>query len=263
MPMKNRFIASPTLSLAALCLSAFGLFATTATAQDAAAAITKDTIVELDKALVAAKEGTSEARQRLAMRRVIRDAETLAKSHADAPDRFLALEFLFRAYQQLIALDDAVEHRKALIDTCRDLVKAPDQFADLRLEADLLLSQADLAKNGANAQARGEALRPFVARYIETPMGAKVLRLAMVMALELGDNKLVTDLQEMIEKRFAADLAMISFQRDKLGGQVFGAPFTGSFENSQGKILRYPMDALGRLRERLMEQLPETGRPRE
>lgn len=217
-----------------------------ATAQEAVAPISKDTIAELDKALVLSKEGSSEARQRLAMRRVIRDAEKLVESHADSPDRFLALEFIFRAYQQLIAVDDDTEHRKALLETARQLVKAPDEHAELRLEADLLLSQADLAKQGANAETRAQALRPFVDRYIETKMGSKVLRLAMVMALELGDNKLVTDLQEIIEERFAADLDMIAFQRDKLGGQVFGAPFTGTFENSQGKILRYPMDTLGR-----------------
>jgi len=217
-----------------------------ASAQGAEAAVSKQTIAELDKALMTAKEGSSEARQRLAIRRVIRDAEKLADSDANSPSRFLALEFLFRAYQQLIALDDDSAHRKALLDTARELIKAPDEFAGLRLEADLLLSQADLAKNGANAEARANALRPFIERYVDTPVGAKVLRLSMVMALELGDNRLVTDLQEMIEDRFASDVDMISFQRDKLGGQVFGAPFTGTFKRSDGKMLRFPMDGLGR-----------------
>ncbi len=240
--MKKSFIISRTLSLGVLCLAAFVHFAPIANAQDA---ISKETIAELDKALVSAKEGSSQARQRLGMKMVIRDAEELAETHADSPSRFLILEFLFRAYQQLIAIDDGTEQRKALLETARELVKAPDDLAGLRLEADLLLSQADLAKNGANAETRAEALRPFVDRYVDTAVGAKVLRLAMVMALELGDNRLVTDLQEMIEKRFAGDLDMISFQRDKLGGQVFGAPFTGTFENSQEKTIRYPMDALG------------------
>ena len=241
--MKNRSILSHAFSLGAFCLVAFGNFATEAKAQDA---ISKETIAELDKALVAAGEGSSDARRRLAVKRVIRDAEKLTETHAESPSRFLVLEFSFRAYQQLIALDDDSENRKALLETARELAKAPDELAGLRLEADLLLSQAGLAKEGANAEARAEALRPFVARYIDTPEGAKVLRLAMVMALELGDSRLVTDLQEMIEERFAADLDMISFQRDKLGGQVLGAPFTGTFKNSQGKAIRYPMDALGR-----------------
>ena len=143
-------------------------------------------------------------------------------------------------------MDKDAKHREDLLATCRELVKAPDEFAELRLEADLLLSQAELARQGADNQARAEALRPFVDRYIDTTAGARVLRMAMVMALELGDNRLVNHLQETIEERYAADLEMINFQRDKLGGQVIGAPFTGTFERSDGKTLRFPMDGLGR-----------------
>jgi hypothetical protein len=215
-------------------------------AQDAGAARSRETIAEFEKALTAAKDGTSDARQRLAVRRVIRDAEQLLESLADSPDRYLVLEFLFRARQQLITLDDDSEHRKALLETCRELVKAPDELAELRLQADLLLSQAEIAKKGASTEERSKALRPFVARYVDTPAGAKVLRMAMLLALELGDNNLVNDLQEMISERFPADLEMISFQRDKLGGQVFGAPFVGTFQRSDGKTVRFPMDGLGR-----------------
>ena len=226
------------LVAAGLCLGAFG-----ALAEDGVPA---KEMAALEAALVEAKEGSSAARQRLAVRRTVRDAEELLEAHGDSPDRFKILEFLFRARQQLIALDDDSKHRDALLETARELVKAPAEFAELRLEADLLLSQADLAKQGANAEVRAEALRPFVERYLDTPVGAKVVRLAMVMALELGDNQLVTDLRTLIEERFAADLEMISFQRDKLGGQVFGAPFVGTFERSDGKVVRYPMDGLGR-----------------
>jgi hypothetical protein len=243
--MIHHFSIPRTLLLGVLCFNLVDMLGPRAAAQDQAAAST-EAIAGLDKALFAAREGTSEARQRLAVRRVIRDAEELIEARADSPDRFPVLEFLFRARQQLIALDDDSQHRKALLETARELIKAPDDMAGLRLEADLLLSQADLARQGANAEARATALRPFIERYLDTPVEAKVLRLAMVMALELGDNRLVTDLQEMIEQRFAGDLGMIAFQRDKLGGQVFGAPFTGNFERSDGKTLRFPMDGLGR-----------------
>lgn len=244
--MRKNFIIPRALLLGFSGFAAFGTLVPKATAQEAAPAVSKEVITGFEKALASAKEGSSAARHRLAVRRVIRDAEESLASLANSPSRFLILEFLFRARQQLIALDHDAEHRQALLETCRELVKAPDEFAGLRLEADLLLSQAELAKQGANAEARAKALRPFVNRYLETPVAAKVLRLAMVMALELGDNRLVTDLQEMIEERFAGDLEMIAFQRDKLGGQVFGAPFAGTFERSDGKMLRFPMDGLGR-----------------
>jgi hypothetical protein len=244
--MRKNFIIPRALLSGFLAFAAFGLLGSKAIAQEAAPAASKEVIAEFEKALAAAKDGSSEARHRLTVKRVIRDAEESLASHANSPSRFLILEFIFRARQQLIALDGAAEHRKALLETCRELVKAPDELAGLRLEADMLLSQADLAKQGANAEARARALIPFVDRYINSPVGAKVLRMAMVMALELGDNRVVTDLHEKIGKYFPADLEMIAFQRDKLGGQVFGAPFCGSFERSDGKKVRMPMDALGR-----------------
>ena len=97
----------------------------------------------LEQNLRSAKEESSAARQRLAVRRAIRDAESLLAARADTPQRFEVLELLFRARQQLIALDDDAEHRQDLLETCRELVKAPDEMASLRLEADLLLSQAE------------------------------------------------------------------------------------------------------------------------
>ena len=244
--MRKNFTIPRALLSGFLAFAAFGLLMPEATAQEATPSASREVIAEFEKALAAAKDGSSEARHRLAVRRVIRDAEESLASHADSPSRFLILEFVFRARQQLIALDDDAENRKALLETCRELAKAPDELAELRLEADLLVSQADLARQGGNAEARAKALRPFVERYLDTPVAAKVLRLAMVMALELGDNRLVTDLQEKIEQRFAGDLEMIAFQRDKLGGQVLGAPFTGVFQRSDGKTLRFPMAGLGR-----------------
>jgi hypothetical protein len=225
----------------ALLLGALG-FGSLAPAQDVAAPA--NPVTELNQALTAAKEVSSEARQRLAMRRVIRDAEELVVKQKDSPARFPILEFLFRARQQLVALDDDPEHRKALLETCRELVKAPDDMAILRLEADLLLSQVEQAKKGNEAD-RAEALRQFVSRYVGTTGGTKALRSAIVMALEMGDAQLLNDLCEISAKHYSTDLEMITFLRDHLGGQVFGVPFVGHYQRSDGKMVRFPMDALG------------------
>jgi len=229
--------------LALLCMAGFALDAPKALAAEV---ITAATIEKLDAGLAEAKAASSDARQRLAVRRSIRDAQELIEANKDKPERFLALEFLFRAQQVLIKLDADAKHRDELMDTCRELVKAPDEYAHLKFQADLLLSQAELAKKGASTDERAAALRPIVERYVKTKEGPRVLRVAMVMALELGDAKLVQDLQEMIAVHYSADHEMINFQRDKLGGQVLGVPFVGSFKRSDGKMVRYPMDGLGR-----------------
>jgi len=200
----------------------------------------------LERALDASREAPSEARRRLAMQRVIREADKLLEARKDAPDRFVVLEFLFRARQQLLAIDKDPKHRQALLDTCRELVKAPDSHAEQRVEADLLLTQVELAKQGAGAGARAEALRAFAKRYLNTPAGTRALRMSIVMGLELGDERLVHDMQELTNLHFAHDVEMIRFQREKLAGTVFGAPFSGSFKRSDGRTVRLPMDMLGR-----------------
>lgn len=199
----------------------------------------------LEEALLSSEDGGSSARQRLAVRRVIRDAEKLLAGAGNQPERWSTLEFLFRAHQRLVALDDDSKYRDELIATCRELVKAPDEFAELRLEADLLLSQVEQAKRSDGSGDRSAALRKFVDRYVGTPAGPKALRTTMVMALEIGDTRLVNDLRQIIAENYSADLEMITFLRDHLGGQVFGVPFVGHFKRSDGKVACFPMDGLG------------------
>ena len=200
---------------------------------------------ELEEALVSVDAGDSNARQRLAVRRVIRDAGAMLEEAGDAPQRWAVLEFLFRANRRLVALDDDGKHREALLETCRELVKAPDEFAALRMEADLLLSQVEQAKKGPEVRQRAEALRTFVERYVGTPAGPKALRSTMLLALEMGDTRLVNDLRGIIAEHYPKDLETIALLRDHLGGQVFGVPFFGHFERSDGRTALYPMDGLG------------------
>jgi hypothetical protein len=202
-------------------------------------------IAELAEQLAEAKTVTSSARQKLAIRRVIRSGESLLKKHSDAPNRFELLGVLFDAQQVQFQQDDSATNRRSLLETCRALVDAPDEYAAVRLDADLLLSQADLAKQGADQQARAEALKPLVQRYLGTDVQAKVVRIAMLMAIEMGDASLIGYLRSVIAEHMPGDLEMINFQRDQLAGQVFGAPFVGVFEGADGRTYRMPMDAMG------------------
>lgn len=108
--MRKNFIITRALLLGFFSCAAFGLLVPKAIAQDAAPAMSKEVTAEFEKALASAKEGSSAARHRLAVKRVIRDAEEALASHANSPSRFLILEFIFRARQQLIALDDDAEN---------------------------------------------------------------------------------------------------------------------------------------------------------
>ncbi len=145
----------------------------------------------------------------------------------------------------LVSLDDSATNRKSFLATAEKLAAAPNEYAAIRLDADLLLTQAESAREGGDTHARSDALRPLVERYRDTEVEAKVIRIAMIMALEFGNTKLVNDLRKVVAQRFPGNMDLINFQREKLAGQVFGAPFIGAFERGDGKVVRFPMDFLG------------------
>lgn len=214
-------------------------------AQDHGTPVPLEKIEQLRTALSAHKDESSAARKRLAVKRMIRDGSELFEANPAAPNRFVVLGLIFTAQQQLFGLEDSSRNREALLETSKELAKAPDLYAELRLDADLLLTQTELARKGGDAEARLADLRPMIDRYRDTPAEAKMLRVAMVMALEIGDTRLIASLREEMAERYAGDLEMINFQQEKLGGQVFGAPFCGNFKRSDGAIMQLPGDGLG------------------
>lgn len=231
--------------VALLVLAGAGVWSLPAMGQDQAGSISGDIIVALKAKRAEAGEAVSAARKKLAIRRVIREAESLLKKHPSAPNRYEVLSILFRSQQALVSLDNSATNRKAFLETCGKLAEAPNEYAALRLDADLLLTQVESARQGGDSHARSDALRPLVERYRDTDVEAKVIRVAMIMALEFGNNRLVNDLRKVIAQRLPGDMDLINFQRDKLAGQVFGAPFIGTFEWGDGKTARFPMDFLG------------------
>ena len=224
----------------------FSLLSISLLGQNSGEAIPSDEIKQLDAKRIEAGKAASAARKKLAIRRVIREAEALIKKHPSSPNRYEVLSILFRSQQMLVGLDKSSTNRKAFLATCEKLAAAPNEYAALRLDADLLLTQAESARKGGDSHARSNALRPLVERYRDTDVEAKVIRIAMIMALEFGNNRLVNDLRKVVAERFPGDIDLINFQRDKLAGQVFGAPFIGTFEWGDGKTARFPMDFLGK-----------------
>ena len=227
-------------------LLVFGALLTPAGAQAGGSGITVSEITALQTQLDEAQVAKSSARKKLAIRRVVRACEGLLEKNPTASNRFEVMGVLFKSQQQLIAVDGSASNRRAFLQTARLLAAAPDAFAAIRLDADLLVSQTELAKHGADPQARADALRPLIQRYKDTKVEAKVLRITLLMALEFGDAGLIQHIRDQIAQRLPGDLEMINFQRDHLAGQVFGAPFVGQFEASDGRKYRLPMDGLGK-----------------
>ena len=118
--------------VALFLLASAGLWPSPAMGQDQAGAISGDEIVALNTKLTKAGEPTSSARKKLAIRRVIREAESLIKKYPSAPNRYEVLSIQFRSQQMLLILDKSVTNRKAFLATCEKLAVAPNAYAALR-----------------------------------------------------------------------------------------------------------------------------------
>jgi tetratricopeptide (TPR) repeat protein len=213
-------------------------------AQENSAPIPLEKIKALEETYTSSKTESSAARKRLSVKRLIRDAGELVAANATAPNRFEVLGLMSRAQKELLDADNSTENREAFLQTCKLLLAAPNDYASLRFDADLLLSQSEMVRKGAATRDRAQALMDLVGRYRGTEIETKAIKVAITMALELGDNLIIDDLTNLISERFSGDLDMLAYQREKLGS--LGAWFTGTFERSDGTVMRFPMDAMGK-----------------
>ncbi|MDC0285487.1 hypothetical protein OAK60_02630, partial [Akkermansiaceae bacterium] len=175
--MKNRH--SKYLQSVAICTASVLLTLThVCIAQTELAGISEIDFVALQKKLKEAGKVSSSIRKRRAYKNVVRDGEALVEKSLVAAKRFSVLEIIFQCQTKLLALENSDRNRQLLFATSGRLVEAPDKFADLRIEADLLLLERDLSAKKADVKERAKALESLIARYRDTPGEKKCLMMA-------------------------------------------------------------------------------------
>jgi len=216
-------------------------------AQESASApgISEKQIIALRKELAEAGEARSKTRRRRAYKSVVRAAEILLRASPTAPGRWRVLDVVLQSQKRLLVLESSDSHRTALLDTCGKLAEAPDAFAVLRLEADLLLSERELSLKNADVKERARALADLVARYRDTPGEAKSLMLASQIAPKLEAFDLETRILRAMQERFADHHGVIEFRRKSLSAGRIEALFRGTFTRPDGTSLSFPVDRLG------------------
>ncbi|MFZ9938653.1 MAG: hypothetical protein ACO3JG_16575, partial [Luteolibacter sp.] len=185
--------------------------------------------------------------KRRACKGVIRDGETLIETSPADPSRYRVLGIVLRARQQLFGLENDDRNRELLLETCRELSKAPDEHAEMRLEADLLLSEADLSGRNATVEERARALEDLLGRYRDTPAEVKSLKIAAGIAPKLEAFELATRIQRTMLERFGDDYEVIEFLRRSSNLGRMDVRFSGTFERVDGTTLSFPVDRAGHL----------------
>ena len=232
------------------CLILFLVLPHPCPAQEPAApspGIPETKITALKKELAEADGATSSLRKLRAYKNVARDGEDLLEDSPAAPNRFRVLEIVFQARKRLIGLDNSDRNREELFETCAQLAQAPDEQAELRLEADLLLSEKSLSLKGADVEERSRALEELIKRYRGTTAEVKSLIIASQIAPKLGALDLEKTLFNTMKERFPADHDVIQMRRKHVGSSSLEVMFGGSFTRVDGVPLNFPHDLMGHL----------------
>ena len=211
-----------------------------------AARIPAKEIGALQQELAEAGGASSSTRQRRAYKSVVRDGEELLDNSPAAPNRWRVLEIVFQSQKRLLGLENSEDNRSALLATSAKLAKAPDEYAELRLEADLLLSEQRLSAKNADVKERAEALAELIERYRGTPAEAKSLMMAARIAPKLQAFELQKRIADALGERFAGDPSVIEFRRQQLGLARQDVLFAGTYTRADGVVLRFPADLMGR-----------------
>jgi hypothetical protein len=187
------------------------------------------------------------ASQRRTLKNVVRKAHTLLQETPEASNRYELLGLIFESQKRLLALENLDAHREALFESCRLLAKAPDAYAALRLEADLLLSEKTLADKNATLAERAEALAELLQRYRDTAAEAKSLLMAALIVQKLDNPALEDEIMNALDENFADDPEVIAFRLKYLKISRMDVAFKGSFACRDGRKIHFPSDTIGHL----------------
>jgi len=185
--------------------------------------------------------------QRRTLKNVVRKARTLLEETPEAPNRYVLLGLIFESQKRLMALENLDAHREALFETCSLLVKAPDAYAALRLEADLLLSEKTLSEKNATLGERAAALAELLQRYRDTVAEAKSLLMAALIVQKLDAPALEDEIMNALDENFADDPEVIAFRVKYLKISRMDVAFKGTFACRDGRTLHFPSDTMGHL----------------
>jgi len=235
----SRPLLSCLLAIAA-CIYIF-----TDQAQAAPADIPANEITALQQELAGINTQNSAAKKRRSCKSIVRKGNSLIEASPTAPNRFQLLSLMFQSQKLLLEMDNSASNRESLFEICAKLAEAPDSHADLRLEADLLLSNMTLDRKNAGKEERVEALTALIDRYRDTPAEAKCLMIASMIARKIESRELEEDIVTMMSERFASDSTVIQFRLRNLGFGRTDVPFSGNFKRADGTSLNFPVDQLG------------------
>lgn len=201
----------------------------------------------LSRSIERLKKSTSEvedlsttSKKRRAYKKVIRSAEMLFRKHKNHPQRFLILKQLFDAQKGLCSVDDDIKNQESLLETAEELLEAPMEYAEARIEADSIFLQFKLNQIKKQGKEKAMPIAEFADRYRDSPAEAKSLVIVSSLAFEIGNKMLLDVFRKRMEDNFKHDAEVSSFLRQRFAASV-NAKLPGIYERADGSKLSFPL----------------------
>ena len=202
-------------------------------------------IAALEEEMAQGLRKTSVVDIRRACKSVARKAAALLEASPEAPNRYAAMAVLFQGQKGTLVREPTEENRSAIFETCRKLMDAPDEYAKCRFEAEMLLSERDLAEKNATVAQRVEVLEKLLVRYRCTPAEPRSLTIASLIAARLQAFDLLEKIRDKMSERCAGDHDVIVHRRRQDPSERVNAVFSGTYKTARGGSVTFPHDRLG------------------
>ncbi len=207
--------------------------------------IPESEITALQEELGQGSRGTSTVELRRACKGVIRKARNLIEANPEAENSYSLLAIIYQGQKKLVSLETTEQNRQEVFDTCTQLLKAPDEFVELRFEAEMFLLERDNALRNASTAERIKALDELVSRYRGTRAELKSLTIAALIAANLQAFDFEQKFKERIGERFAGDHEAIIFRQKSQSVEFLDVVFSGTYSAHEGSLITFPYDRLG------------------
>jgi len=177
---------------------------------------------------------------------ILAKGRNLVQDHPDAANLHELRQLMLQAAQAQSIVAGTAEARQQMLDIAHELADSDAPIA-VRMQADLLLTHAQVARHGARSEQTAAAIARFADKYRGTEAESDSAMRALMMAFEIGHKTLYEALEHRLIREFRDDPQVVAFLRDRFGKRIDRTLVNARLERPGDRgFWRLPMDVLGR-----------------
>lgn len=214
-------------------------------ASPTAETIPDESLLELTELYVAPNSPLRDAAKLRKYELILSKGRELERRHADAPNLYVLRSIMLQAAQGRAIIEGEEESRQSLL-ALAGRIASSDAPPAHRLQADLLLTHAEIARHDRGAEPALVAIARLADKYYGTEVEAQSAMRAMILAFDAGDQRLFKALSRRLRHDFGDNPRVVTFLKDRFGVHAGGKTINTLLERADGGTWRLPMDVIGR-----------------